>query len=169
MAYIIIGRIINTHGIKGDVKILSSSDFDAERYQKGNTVYIHFENDYIPMEVCSYKVMKNNPIVRFKDHENINLIEKYKNCEVCVDKADRKPLPEGQYYRSDFEGLAVYDEENVLIGTVKGIEETAGAQNNIRVKREGKNDALIPNIPEFVKNVDLENKKLVIHVEEGLL
>ena len=55
MEYICIGKIVNTHGIKGELKISSYSDFDRERYQKGNTVYVRFEGNYLPFTVKTYR------------------------------------------------------------------------------------------------------------------
>ncbi len=55
MAYICIGKIINTHGIKGEVKIESYSDFDEERYTKGKQVYIHVDEKYLPLTIGSYR------------------------------------------------------------------------------------------------------------------
>ena len=169
MDYIKIGKIINTHGIKGELKIKSYSDFDAERYQKGNTVYINYEGQYLPFCVASYRVHKGFPLVSFADVQNINDVEKYKECMIYMSASDRKPLKNGEYYRDELVGLKVVDEQQNLIGVVTAVEETCPGQSRLRIAREGQNDGLVPYIPVFVKKVDMEQKTITIHKEEGLL
>ena len=95
MAYICIGKIINTHGIKGEVKIESYSDCDEERYTKGTQVYIRVDEKYLPVTVASYRKHKGFPLVSFVDLQNINFVEQYKGCEIYIDEADRKQLKKG--------------------------------------------------------------------------
>lgn len=169
MNYYQIGKIIGTHGLKGEVKIYSTSDFDDERYEIGNTVYLYHEGTYQPFIVASYRIHKGNPLVSFVDFQDINLIEKYKGALVCVSEEDRGELPEGYYYQDELIGMKVYREEGDYIGTIIDVEETNGAQNNLRVLREDESSVLIPNVPAFVKSVDKEENRMVIHVIEGLL
>lgn len=166
---ICIGKIINTHGLKGEVKIRSYSDFDAERYAKGNTVYIAYEGNYLPFQTATYRVHKGYPLVSFQNYQDINLIEKYRDCEIYIDRKTRKPLKDGEYYRDELTGLQAVDEEGNSIGEVIAVEETYGAQNNLRIARKDQNDVLVPYIPEFIVKVDLKNHQIVIHAEEGLL
>ena len=166
---ICIGKIINTHGLKGEVKIRSYSDFDAERYAKGNTVYIQSEGEYLPFVTATFRMHKGYPLVSFLNYQDINLIEKYRDCSVFIDRNTRKPLKKGEYYRDELVGLKAVDEDDQEIGEVTAVEETFGAQNNLRISRKGDNDVLVPYIPEFIRKVDLDQRRIVIHVEEGLL
>ena len=168
MEYIKIGKMINTHGIKGEIKIQSFSDFDAERYKKGNIVYLYIDKQYVPFTVHSYRVHKGYPLVSFEDHLDINKVECYKNCDIFIDASTRKKLKDGRYYVQDLIGLIVKDEQDQEIGTVLDVEETLGAQKNLRIKTKEK-EALIPYVPSFVKKVDLEAHTIKIHVVEGLL
>lgn len=169
MEYICIGKIVNTHGIKGELKIQSYSDFDSLRYKKGNTVYIHYENKYVPFVVQTFRSHKGNSLVSFQDKQDINLVEQYKNCDVYIEKDSRKPLGKGKYYRDQIKGLQAYDQNNTLLGKVISVEETKGAQNNIRIQKGDGSEFLVPFIDEFIKNVDLDNQTLVIQMQEGLL
>ena len=169
MAYICIGKIINTHGIKGEVKIESYSDFDEERYTKGKQVYICVDGKYLPLTVASYRKHKGFPLVSFVYLQNINFVEQYKGCEIYIDEADRKQLKKGEYYRIDLIGLTVVDEEGITLGTIISVEETLGAQNNLRLRLEDAKEVLIPYIPMIVKNVDLDKKVMTIHRMGGLL
>jgi 16S rRNA processing protein RimM len=169
MEYICIGKIVNTFGIRGELKIKSYSDFDELRYKKGNTVYLLKDGKYLPFITASFRSHKGFSLVSFKDMQDINLVEQYKECEIYIDKESRKPLQEGEYYRSDLQGLKAADENGTVIGTVTDVEETLGANNFLRIEKEDGSEALIPYVPAFVREVKLDEKMIVIHVVEGLL
>lgn len=169
MEYIKIGTIINTHGIRGEVKIMSCSDFDDERYEKNATVYILENGKYLPFQVRSYRVHKGFPLVSFAGCENINDVEKYKTCDIFVSSESRRPLTDGRHYVSDLIGMAVLDENGERIGIVADLEDTRGAQRNMRVRRDGMKDVLIPYVPAFIRGVDEERGEITVHVIGGLL
>lgn len=169
MNYIKIGKMINTHGIRGEIKIESWSDFDDERYRTGNIVYILFENDYTELKVKSYRRHKGFPLVTFENHENINDMEKYKGCDIFIDASSRKQLTDGRHYVDELIGMTAADEEGNEIGTVIDIEETRGAQSNMRVRMHTGKEVLIPYIPVFIKAVNDETRTITVHVIEGLL
>ena len=169
MAYIEIGRAVNTHGLKGELKIESWSDFDEIRYAPGNKIYIERNGETAPFTVRSYRPHKGFALVSFEELPDINAAEVYKGCTVLVDEKDRHELPEGEYYYDELIGLQVEDEDGRHIGEVIAVEETNGAQDNLRVKREGNSDALIPYVPAFIVNVDPEVGVITVHVIEGLL
>ncbi len=169
MGFIEIGKAVNTHGLKGELKIESWSDFDDIRYTPGNTVYLEKGQEMIAATVKSFRVHKGYSLVSFAEFKDINEAEPFKNCVVYVDENDRQELPEGEFYFDELIGMEVRDEEGNRIGEVISVEETSGAQDNLRVEREGKPDALIPNVPAFIKNVDQEANVITVHVIEGLL
>lgn len=169
MDLVCIGKIINTHGIKGEVKIDSYSDFDEKRYQKGNTVYILYQGEYMPVKVASFRMHKGFSLVSFAGLSNINDVECYKECEVWYERSKREPLAEGEYYRSELIGLSVCTEDGTVIGTVKDVEETLGAQNNLRIERSDRSSFLIPYVKHFIASVDTEKGVLIIRNTEGLL
>ncbi len=169
MKYICIGKIVNTHGIKGELKIQSYSDFDVERYKKGNTVYINYENQYLPFIVKTFRIHKGHSLVSFEEYSNINDVEKYKEHMIYISEQERKPLKNGQYYRNQIVGLIAKDANGNTLGNVISVEETTGAQNNIRIQTDDKQEFLVPYIPEFIQSVDLEKQTIVILMQEGLL
>lgn len=166
--YIRIGRMINTHGIKGEIKIRSYSDFDEQRYVKGNTVYMKVNEEMMPLTVKSYRVHKGFPLVSFEELKDINAVEKYRECELYITDDMREELDEGYYY-NELEGLDAYDTEGNLLGTTIGIEETNGAQDNLRIETESGKTFLVPYIEEFIVEVDLDENRIVIAMQEGLL
>ena len=166
MDYVIIGKIINTFGIKGELKVDSCTDFVKERFAKGSTVYVGEE--YLPFTVLNCRSHKGFLLVSFKDHEDINLVGKYKNRFIYKAKKDISPLKEGEYYFSDLRDLDVYvDDEK--IGKVLRVEEGIRS-NNLRILKDvDKKEYLVPFLAVFVENVDLDNKRIDIRKMEGLI
>lgn len=164
MEYTKIGKIVNTFGIKGELKVDCFTDFIDERFKKDSFVYVG--EDKLPFVMKSHKIHKGFLLIQFKDNEDINLVEKYKNMYIYKSKDDIKPLEKGQYYFSDLKGLNIYIGDEV-IGTVLRVEEGI-ACNYLRVTVNG-NEKLIPYIPAFIENVNLQEKKIVIKNIEGLL
>ena len=169
MKLVCIGKIVNTHGIKGEVRIESYSDFDALRYRKGNTVYILKDGEYLPMQTASFRTHKGFSLVTFAGLGNINDVECYKQCEVWYESDAREPLKKGEYYRSDLISLQVVTSAGDPLGTVTDVEETNGAQNNLRVRLSDGRSVLIPYVPQFIAAVDTENGTLTVQNTEGLL
>ncbi|MBR3264993.1 MAG: ribosome maturation factor RimM [Erysipelotrichaceae bacterium] len=166
MEYVVIGKIVNTFGIKGELKVYSYTDFVKERFKKGSKVYL--SEKYLPFEVNSCREHKGFLLVSFKDHEDINLIEKYKNMLIYKAKEDIKPLKKGEYYFSDLRDLEVYV-EGEKIGRVKIVEEGIRSNNLRIVKYADEKEYLVPFLDVFIEKVDLENKRIDIVKMEGLL
>ncbi|MDO4192000.1 MAG: ribosome maturation factor RimM [Erysipelotrichaceae bacterium] len=169
MEYIQIGKIINTHGLKGELKIESWSDFDEIRYKKGKMVYILMNDEYLPFKVRSFRMHKGFPLVTLEGIQDINLAEQYKNCVICMNADDRHELPKGEFYADELIGMTTEDEEGRTIGEVVSVEETRGAQKNLRIRMAEGKEFLLPDIPYFVLNIDPEKRIIRIHMDEGLL
>ncbi len=166
MNYVKIGKIVNTFGIKGELKVDIYTDFVEERFKKNSSIYIG--EKYNEFVVKSYRIHKGFLLLLLKDNEDINLVEKMKNMYIYKNKDDIKPLKKGEYYFSDLKDLDVYV-ENELIGKVLKVEEGV-THNNLRVlKNEDNKEYLVPFIPVFIKNVDIDNKRIDINKIEGLL
>ena len=162
--FIEIGKIVNTFGIRGELKVDYSTDFIDERFKKDTTVYIG--EDKIPFVMKNHRIHKGFLLISFKDNEDINLVEKYKNMYIYKSKDDVKPLKDGEYYFSDLRDLDVYVEDKI-VGKVLRVEEGI-RNNNLRIL-VGDVEKLVPYLPVFVRNVDLKNHKIVINNIEGLL
>lgn len=160
---LVVGKILNTHGLKGELKVRNLSDFD--RFYKGSKLYIEYKKDYISVEVLSVKDYDNSILVTFKDLLDINLVEKYKGSYLWIDKSNLEALDEGEYYYHELVGLDIYNEEGALRGRVKEIREIPQGEMLV-VEINGKNK-FIPFRKEFVKRVTKD--KIVIHEIEGLL
>lgn len=165
MEFLEVGKIINTHGLRGDVKVIPWTDM-PEDFEEIPVVYIRRKNDNEQLTVSKIKYQKNNLIVKFKELNDINQAEKYKGLVLYANREDLWELEEGVYYIADLIGLDVYDESG-KIGVLADVFNT-GANDIYEVRREGKKNLLLPVIDEVVREIDLENKRITVHVMEGL-
>ncbi|WP_349252455.1 ribosome maturation factor RimM [Anoxybacillus kestanbolensis] len=164
-----VGKIVNTHGIRGEVRVISRTDFTEERYKIGNVLYIFMENKPpVEVKVASHRVHKSFDLLTFEGYDNINLVEPFKGAIIKIPETQLQPLNEGEYYFHEIIGCTVVTEDGEPIGEIKEIL-TPGANDVWVVKRKKGGDVLIPYIDDVVKQVDVENKTITIHVMEGLL
>lgn len=159
-----VGVIVNTHALKGELKVKSFSDFDADRFAKGSKLLIEYRREIIEVVVKNARESKGFILVLFEGLEDINLVEKYKGCELFVLKEDLPELEEDEVYYHDLMGCDVYDEEGNHLGKVENVLET-GANAVLRVNEK----ILIPFVKAFIKENDFKNKKIVINKMDGLL
>ena len=160
MNYIYIGDIVNTHGLKGEVRILSDFKYKKSVFKKDMIFYIgKNKNKEI---VSTYRVHKNYDMVTFKDKDYIDDVLIYKNESVYVNRDD---IVCDGYLDEDLIGLDVYC-DNKNIGHVDSILRT-NAHEILVVKNGTKH--MIPNIDEFIEKVDLDNNRLDIKYMKGLL
>lgn len=162
-----VGQIVNTHGIKGEVKVKSNSDFTETRFQPSEVLTVKHNNNEIQLTVTSYRVHKGFHMLKFKDINNINEVEQYKG-DFLYQERDHEDieLAENEFYYSDIIGCTVFDDEETPIGRVINIFETGA--NDVWVVK-GDKEYLIPYIADVVKAIDIENKTIHITPMEGLL
>lgn len=167
MEYLTLGKIVKTFGLKGEAKILSSTHFSYDRYQKNNRVYLWNEKTGERLEVIVKAFRKEGlfDYVLFKEISSIEALTPHINDLVQVEK-DLSFLEENEYFYSDLLDSEVYDED-ILLGKVKKIEEYA-SYATLRVERKNQKDILIPFVKAFIKKVDIQTKKIWIHHWEGL-
>lgn len=162
-----IGKIVNTHGIKGEVKVLRISDFD-ERFTPEQTVYVIKDDKPIELTIATHRLHKGFDLIQFKDYANINLVESFKGCKLKIREDQLTELEDHEFYYHEIIGCEVYTSDNTKLGKVKEIL-SPGANDVWVVKRETGKDLLIPYIEDVVKQVNIETKRIVIEPMEGLL
>lgn len=120
--YLNVGKIVNTQGIKGEVRVISKTDFPEERYQKGAMLLL-FQEKKAPIElvVKSHRKHKNFDILSFEGHPNINDVEKYRDGILKVAKDNLAELAEDEFYYHQIIGATVYDETSSELGKIKEI------------------------------------------------
>ncbi len=118
-----VGKIVNTHGVKGELKIVSKTDFPEERYQVGNTLYLFLPNQIEPMPLLikSHRSHKNFDLLTFEGYEDINQVEKFKEGMLKVPEDQLHDLEEGEYYLHEIVGCRVVTNDGEEIGTIKEI------------------------------------------------
>ena len=122
----LVGKIVGTHGIKGEVKVINESDFD--RFFVGSKLFVYKNNKYVPIVIDSVRYHKNFVLISFNKHTNINEILDYVNTSIYIDKHEDE-LEEDEYYYEELIGCLAYTQDNELIGdalsfTCQGEKET---------------------------------------------
>lgn len=167
METISIGRIVKPHGVRGEVKILSSSDFIMDRLKKNAVVYLSKNGKAEEKKVLSARMHQEMVLAKFEGIASMDDAEVWRDAEVLVDKKSIPNLKDGFYF-FQLKGLEAYSEDNERIGVVTEIVETF-ANNNLRIKKDDGKECLVPYVKAFVKEVNLDEKKIIIKVIEGLL
>lgn len=161
MDYIYIGEFVNTHGLKGEIRLLSDFEYKKEAFVIGKNIYIGKKKEEVTIK--TYRVHKEYDMFTFEGIEDINDVIIYKGEKAYMKREDIKV--EG-YFKEDVIGLTAYD-ENRPIGEVTFIMKSKAHDILVITDKEKKH--LIPYVPEFVKGIDLAHKRIQIHVVEGLL
>ena len=162
-----VGVITSTHGIRGEVKVFPTTD-DAKRFKKLKNVILDNGKEKIDMEIASVKFFKNMVILKFKGIDDINDVEKYKKAELYVTRENAVPLKKDEYFIADLIGVNVYNESDIEIGTVTDVIET-GANDVYVIKCTDGRELLLPAIKQCILNVNIIDKKMKVHVLDGLL
>ena len=162
MNYFRVGKILTTHGLKGDVKVQNFSDFD--RFYKGAKLFIKHKNEYIPVTVNNSSDYGKGLLVSFVGLLDINLVEKYHSDELFISEDDRvNELELDEYYHTDLIGKEVYNQHGKARGIVKEVKELPQC-DYLFVNYNGKN-YYIPFMKKFIISV---SDKIVINELEGL-
>ncbi|MGV3465755.1 MAG: ribosome maturation factor RimM [Heyndrickxia sp.] len=165
-----VGKIVNTHGLNGEVRVISITDFKEERFKVGSILYLFVPNQSEPIQlvVKSHRVHKNFDLLTFEGYTNINEVEKWKNGILKVSEEQLGKLEEGEFYFHEIVGCQVLTTNNELVGVVKEIL-TPGANDVWVVKGEKGKEYLIPYIEPIVKQINVSEKRIIIEPMEGLL
>lgn len=150
-----VGVIINTFGVKGEVKIYPDIDY----FDELERVFIEGKE----YKIEKLREQKDIIIAKFEGIDDINQIEHLKNSEVMIALEDRPELPEGKHYVGDLLGLEVITEDGQVLGTLDNIYNT-GANDIYEV-----GEILLPATDEVIKQIDMENKKIIVHLLKGLI
>lgn len=162
-----IGQIVNTFGIKGEVKVAPFTD-DINRFDDLKKVYVRTKKDSKLYKVENARYHKNMVLLKLEGINNPEEAEMLRNAFLEVDREDAVPLKEGTYFIADLIGLDVYTDDGKLLGKVDDIYNT-GANDIYVVKDELGKQILLPGIKDVIKEVDLESEKIIVHLIPGLI
>lgn len=161
-----VGVITSSHGIKGEAKVYPTSD-DPKRLKKIKKVYANINGAETEFDVETVRFQKNMALVKFKQFNTPEEIQKIKNVDLFVDRDNATPLKENENYIADLIGLDVIDEEGTLLGKVSDMFPTGA--NHVMEVDMGDKKVLFPYISQCIMDVNLSDKKISVHVLDGLL
>ncbi|EXG83161.1 ribosome maturation factor RimM [Saccharibacillus sacchari] len=168
--FLSVGKVANTHGVRGELKVFPFTDFPELRFAQGKELLLISPEDgkALKVKVVSAREQKTVYIVKLEGYDNINQVEKYKGWEIKVPKEEAVAAEDNAYYFHEIIGCTVLSEEGEELGIITDIL-TPGANDVWVVKRKGGKELLIPFIESVVKEVNVAEKKVRIEVMEGLL
>ena len=167
-----VGKIVNTHGLRGELKILSQTDFADVRFAAGSKLLMLNEENGASLEVkvISSRPNKNIYILKLEGFNDINQVEKYKGWVLKVSEANLVDLDEGEYYYHEIIGCRVVTEEGEELGTISEI--LSPGANDVwvvdRPKGSGK-QLLLPVIDEVLISVNTTEKTVTVRLMEGVI
>lgn len=166
-----IGQIVNTHGIKGQVKVYPYTD-DLQRFKKYKKVDFNINGKLISNDVESVAIQNNMLIIKFKGIDSIEEANKLRNIYISINRAEANPLNDNEYYISDLIGLKVYDEDNSkYLGDIIDIIQTGS--NDVYIVKDKSKDSekeiLLPAIEDVIKEINIKEGYIKVHLLEGLI
>ena len=164
-----IGEITGAHGVRGQIKVASLTDFNDIRFAVGAKVYV--EKLRTTMTITQSSVHKGLQLLQLDGIDDRDVAQSLLHTYLQIDKNDLQELPEGEYYQFQLIGVEVYEDDK-LLGTISNVQQT-GANDvyYIDTPDQGgqKGQILLPAIKSVVLSVDLENNKMQVKVPAGLL
>lgn len=165
--YFEIGQIVNTSGLKGILKIKPFTD-DIKKFSNLKTIYIKTKSGLTEFKIEQVRYVKNMVMLKLAGIDTVEEAEKYRNLYIKILRDQEEELEEGSYYVVDILGCKVNTDINQELGTVVDIFQT-GSNDVYVVKDEQGKQILLPAIKQVIKNVDIKNKIITVHLLEGLV
>ena len=162
-----VGVITTTHGVRGEVKVYPTTD-EPERFLDLEYVLLDTGKELRRLDIKNVRFFKNLVILKFDGIDNINDIEKYRKMPLLVSRENAVELEEDEYYMADIIGMDVYTEDGEKFGVLEDIMET-GANDVYVVSTEAHTEVLLPAIHDCILDVDTENRKMTVHLMDGLI
>ena len=160
-----VGKIVNSYGIKGYLKVVPLVD-NKEQFEAFKTLYIKNKQKNEMLEVQNVKYSKDLVLLKVVGIETIEEALQYKN-EYLLAKREDITLEEGAHFIVDLIGLEVVTDTGEILGTLTEVLQP-GANDVYVVKKDGK-EILLPAIPDVIKNIDIDGKKITVHLLDGLI
>ena len=162
--YLEIGKIVNTRGLKGEVKVVPWADY-PEVFEEISFVYDKSENRYL---IENVKYQKENVILKLDGIDSVECAQKLKNSILYVRKDTLPDLDSDTFFVADLIGLDVFDENDAFLGKISDVI-TAGGADVYIIKNEGAKDLLLPALKEVVNEINLDEGFVKVTVPDGLL
>lgn len=168
MEYLEIGQIVNTQGLKGEVRIYPYTD-DIKRFDELKKIYVEIDNVKIKLDIKSVRYYKNLVIAKFNNIDTIEDAMKYKGKYIFIDEEDKLDLPEDTYYIADLiDCMVINNDTQSQVGKVVDVFSTK-ANDVYVVKTEEGREILIPAIKKIIVSIDIKSKKIIVNNLEELI
>lgn len=164
--YLQVGIITSTHGIKGEVKVFPTTN-DAKRFTKLKTAYIDLGTERMEIHIEQVKFFKKMVILKFKEFQDINEVERFKSKSILVTRDNAVKLEKDEYFIADLIDIRVKTDENEDLGILTDVLETGANDVYVVTTKENK-EILIPAIKDCILEVDIEERTMLVHLLEGL-
>lgn len=161
-----VGVITSTHGIRGEVKVFPTTD-DPKRFLDLEEIILGTGKEKKTVSIQYVKFFKNMVILKFKEFDNINDVEIYRQKDLYVTREQAVPLEENEYFIADLIGLKAVSDEGEELGEIADVLQTA-ANDIYVIKKKGTSDLLVPVIRECVLSVDIAGGMVTLHLLPGL-
>ena len=161
-----VGVITSTHGLRGEVKVFPTTD-DPKRFKKLKQVLLDTGREKLELEVEQVRFFKQFVILKFKGYDDINQVEMYRKKPLLVTREHAVKLKKNEYFIADLIGMQVYTED-AFLGNLEDVLQT-GANDVYEVVTEEGKHILIPAIHQCILNVDVEGRRMDVHLLEGLV
>ena len=163
--YLEAGKITGTHGIKGELRVQPWCD-SAEFLTRFSTLYLDAAGA-APARVVSARVHKQQVLMVLEGVDTVEKADELRNGILYLDRDDTK-LPAGSYFMQDLLGLDVYDADTfIYYGSLTEVLRT-GANDVYQITSQDHKNYLIPAVPEFIREIDLEKGKMLIQPVKGI-
>ena len=163
MEKILIGKIVNAVGLKGEVRVYNYSD-GTGIYEDTPEIYV----GDVPMPVRSVRTQKNMVVLGLEGIDDRNAAEKAKGSLLYVTEEDLPELPEGEYYVRDIIGMDAVQDDGSHLGKVKDVIQNT-AQDVFEIETDEGKQVLVPNVPDFVLEINLQENRMKLKLIEGML
>ncbi len=165
--YFELGQIVNHFGIKGMLKVNPFTD-DISKFERLGSILVEKKGKLTNMQIEEVKYSKNQVLLKLKGIDTIEEAETYRGSYIKIARSQIGKLPKDTYFIADLIGLAVYTDEGILLGNVNDIY-NSGASDIYVVKDEQGKQVLLPAIKEVIKQIDMEQEKIIVHIIKGLI
>ncbi|NLI70985.1 MAG: 16S rRNA processing protein RimM [Firmicutes bacterium] len=163
---VVIGTVISSHGLKGEIKVFPQSDF-LERCHGLKSVRIKESGGFRIAEVEKARIQGKLWVIKLVGVDSREEADAMKGDNLYILPEERVPLPPGHYYHSEIVGMQVCSEEGNFLGTVKEIVPSA-AQDIYVVEKAGGGEFLMPAAKQIVKEIDTRRGRMRVDLPEGL-
>lgn len=165
--YLEVGNIVNTHGVKGELKVISQTDY-PERFEELKQVYVEIKGSLKLFDIKGVRYIKGMVLLKLGGIDDMNAAEALKGCSVKINRKDARKLPEGSFLICDLIGLKVSTVSGELLGTVQDVLQLGS--NDVYVTRNASGrEILIPALKSVVKNVDIQGGTMQVELPKGLV